>query len=234
VSASIRGDTRTCHGCGKKGHIRPYCPDNKYKRTGGRDHSRTPTPPSSGGGGERTWKPLASWKYIEPKNITKAHIDEDKQEWKLCTKYVCKATKKQGLFQLSHFDADHDPNFSKTMPATTPATRTAEVNLTRVDDPNGNIPLGPTFTSTRGPEGDENGDNDALEFQGAWCCSFDLPPELRSGATITVVRPVVESWESDDDSDHDSMPVLAPRRDDSSSDEDSDGSIPPLLQRNDS
>jgi hypothetical protein len=120
------------------------------------------------------------------------------------------------------------------MPATTPATRTAEVNLTRVDDPNGNIPLGPTFTSTRGPEGDENGDNDALEFQGAWCCSFDLPPELRSGATITVVRPVVESWESDDDSDHDSMPVLAPRRGDSSSDEDSDGSIPPLLQRNDS
>jgi hypothetical protein len=85
ASASIRGDTRTGHGCGKKGHICPYCPDNKYKRTGGRYHSRTPTPPSSGEGGERAWKPLASWKYIEPKNITKAHVDEDKQEWKCCT-----------------------------------------------------------------------------------------------------------------------------------------------------
>jgi hypothetical protein len=118
------------------------------------------------------------------------------------------------------------------MPSATPATSTAEVNLTRVDDPNGNIPLGPPFTTTHGPEEDENGDDDALEFQGAWCCSFNLPPELRSGATITVVRPVVKSWESDDDSDHDSMPVLAPRRDDNSSDEDSYGSIPPLLQRN--
>jgi hypothetical protein len=120
------------------------------------------------------------------------------------------------------------------MPATTPATSTAEVNLTRVDDPDGNIPLGPPFTTTRGPEVDENGDDDALEFQGAWCCSFDLPLELRSGVTITVVRPVIESWESDDDSDLDSMPVIAPRRDDRSSDEDSGGPIPPLLQRNDS
>jgi hypothetical protein len=132
---------------------------------------------------------------------------------------------------LSHFDADHDPNFVKTMPATTPATSTTEDNLTRVDDPNGTIPLGPPFTMTRGPEGDENGDEDALEFQGAWCCSFDLPPELRSGATITVVRPVVESWEYDDDSDHDFMPVLGPRRDDRSSDDDSNGYIPHLLQR---
>jgi hypothetical protein len=117
------------------------------------------------------------------------------------------------------------------MPATTPATSTAEVNLTRVDDPNGTIPLGPPFTTIRGPEGDENGDEDALEFQGYWCCSFYLPPELCSGATITFVRPVVESWESDDDSDHDFMPVIGPRRDDSLSDDDSNGSIPPLLQR---
>jgi hypothetical protein len=103
--------------------------------------------------------------------------------------YVLNASAKQQrnkVFKLSHFDADHDPNFFKTMPATTPATSTGEVNLTRVDDPNGTIPLGPSFTTTRGPEGDEKGDEDALEFQRAWCCSFDLPPDLCSGATITV------------------------------------------------
>jgi hypothetical protein len=98
ASASIRVDTRTCHGCGKKGQILPYCPDNKNKHTGGKYYSRTPTHPSSDGGGERTCKPLASWKYIEPKNITKAHVDENKQEWKVCTKCACKATKKQDFF----------------------------------------------------------------------------------------------------------------------------------------
>jgi hypothetical protein len=158
---------------------------------------------------------------MEPKDITKAHVDDDKKEWKFCTKCVCKATKKQGFFQLSHFDIDHDPNFYKTKASTAPATSKAEVHLTRVDDPNGNIPLGPPFTTTLGPEGDENGDDDAMEFQGAWCCSFDLPPELRSGATVTVVRRVdiidesdddelhtASEDDSDDDSDHDSDPTI--------------------------
>jgi hypothetical protein len=76
---------------------------------------------------------MASWKYIETKDLTKAHTDEDGKEWKFCTHCTCKATNKKGYFTLTHFDSEHKGDWK---------SKKAEANFTRIeDDPSGKNPL---------------------------------------------------------------------------------------------
>jgi hypothetical protein len=56
---------------------------------------------------KREYKELASWKYVESKDITNSHKDGNGYEWKFCTKCTCKATHKKGFYQLTHSDSEH-------------------------------------------------------------------------------------------------------------------------------
>jgi hypothetical protein len=100
------GFERTCYQCGSKDHLRPECtqPPKEGERSGG-------PPPTTKPEEQRVRKALASWKYIQPRDITKTYTNNDKKEWTFCTKCTCKATSKKGFFQLSHFDADHQDGF---------------------------------------------------------------------------------------------------------------------------
>jgi hypothetical protein len=60
-----RVDTRTCYKCNKVGHIVNYCPD-KTEKTSHVSHTKKSEP----AGAARGAKVLASWKYIEPKDIS--------------------------------------------------------------------------------------------------------------------------------------------------------------------
>jgi hypothetical protein len=129
---SDRVDTRTCYKCNKVGHIATYCPDNTEK-TSHVSHTKKSEP----SGAAREAKVLASWKYIEPKDISVIHKDEEGREWKFCTKCKCKATNKKGFFQLTHLDSEHNDEHWKTY-------EKVEANLTKIhDDPSHAIPLGP-------------------------------------------------------------------------------------------
>ena len=78
-----------------------------------------------------------SIKYIEPKDITIALIDDDGKEWKFCAKYKCRKTEKVGIYQLSHFDSQHIDNFAAA----------SEGNLASVHDPDP-IPSGVPAVTT--------------------------------------------------------------------------------------
>jgi hypothetical protein len=100
-------------------------------------------------------------KYIEPKDISVVHKDEEGRQWKFCTHCKCKATHKKGFFQLTHFDSEHNNEHWKTY-------KKVEANLTKIhDDPSHAIPLGPPAVTTLEPT---SGDEDEYEmtFTGAW------------------------------------------------------------------
>jgi hypothetical protein len=112
-------------------------------------------------GAAREEKVLASWKYIEPYDISVIHKDEEGHEWKFCTKCKCKATNKKGFFQLAHLESEHNDEKWKTY-------EKVEANITKInDDPSHAIPLGTpavtTLEPTSGPE-----DEDEMTFTGAW------------------------------------------------------------------
>jgi hypothetical protein len=158
-------------------------------------------------------KTLAAWKYIQPHGITKTYPDEEKKEWKFCTKCTCKATGKKVFFQLSHLDAEHKENYRP------------QANLSHVDDPNYHVPAGPPLVTTKEPDEKED-DQDEIFFNGvsAWCCV--VPDALSSETTFT--RVLVEASPDDNyvkvDNEDDSFPPLGePRWDESSSNE--DGSV---------
>jgi hypothetical protein len=52
-------------------------------------------------------KPVAAWKNISLYDLTKAFVDADGKEWKLCTKYNYKSMQEQGIFNLSYFNSDN-------------------------------------------------------------------------------------------------------------------------------
>jgi hypothetical protein len=134
-------EERKCYRCGSADHLRPDCPD----------------PPKEGEhkGGNRVkqedqWvrKMLASWKYIQPADLTKTYLDEAKRPWKFCTKCTCRATGTKWFFQLSHLDADHKENFRP------------EANLSLANDTSAGIPSGPPLVTTTEPDEKEDDDED--------------------------------------------------------------------------
>jgi hypothetical protein len=206
---SDRVDTKTCYKCNKVGHIATYCPD-KTEKTSHVSHTKRYEP----SGAAREARFLASWKYIEPKNISAIHKDEEGREWKFCTKCKCKATNKKGFFQLTHFDSEHTDEHWKTY-------QKVEANLTKIHDyPSHAIPLEPpavtTLEPTSGPE-----DEDEMTFTGAWYtpalpidspnnkedfswAAYCCPTESESPSLI----PWHEIYDSDDDdSDEDDISV---------------------------
>jgi hypothetical protein len=112
-------------------------------------------------GASREANVISSWKYIEPKDISVIHKDEEGREWKFCTKCKCKATNKKGFFQLTHLDFEHNDEHWKTF-------KKGEANLTMIpDDPSHAIPLGPPAVTTLEPTSGSE-DKDEMTFTGAW------------------------------------------------------------------
>jgi hypothetical protein len=104
---------------------------------------------------------MASRRYIELKDITKAHTYEGGKECKGCTHGTCKATNKKGFFTLIHFDSEHKEIWK---------SKQAEANLARIeDDPRVEIPLGPPLLTTHDPvDSDDVEDEEKMMFTGAW------------------------------------------------------------------
>jgi hypothetical protein len=101
---------------------------------------------------------IPAWRYVEPKDLTVALVDDNGKHWKFCTKCVCRQSGKRGLYLLSHFDSDHrEDNF-------VPSTQ-HESNLASVE-----APLGIPAATTRDPNSVlSEEDEDPIEFLGAWC-----------------------------------------------------------------
>jgi hypothetical protein len=115
---------------------------------------------------------MAAWKRIWPFDITVAHIDNNGKKWKFWTKCTDKHSGKQGLFNLSHFNADHKDGFRHP---------TLAANITMLGDPLDNVPVGPPLATTVEPN-EDLGPNE-LTFTGAWCCPSDNAPQGKTTVT---------------------------------------------------
>jgi hypothetical protein len=148
--------TRACYKCNKLGHIATYCPD-KTEKTISVSSTKKPEP----AGAAREAKVLASWKFIEPRDISVSHKYYEGREWQFCTKCKCRETNKNGFFQLTHLDSEHNDDHWKTY-------NKVEANITKVnDDPSHAVTLGPLAVTTLEPTyGAE--DEDEMTFTGAW------------------------------------------------------------------
>jgi hypothetical protein len=151
-----KGD-RKCYRCGLADHLRPDCPDPPKE---GEHKGGNRAKPED----QRVRKPLASWKYIHPDDLTKNYLDEAKRTWKFCTHCTCRVTGKKGFFQLSHLDTDHKENFSP------------ETNLSLANGPSAEIPSGPPLVTTTEPDENEEADEDEITFNAAWCCAVANAP----------------------------------------------------------
>ena len=140
-----------CFKCKQWGHKanHPACPLYSKKPT---------TRPTQEQMSERRLKEKDPWKYIEPKDLTKPVVIDDK-EWYFCTKCRCRATGQVGFYQLSHTDATHNPHWP----------RAPESNTTQVTDPD------PTPLPPRHPLREPMIDDD-LVFTGVHCCPVVLNP----------------------------------------------------------
>jgi hypothetical protein len=105
-SSDKRPDTRTSYKCHTVGHIAPDCPQRNGKAKIANGGAK-PNAANAKSSEQYEYKPMASWKYIEPKDLTKAHTDDDGKEWKFCTHCTCNVTNKKGYFTLTHFDSEH-------------------------------------------------------------------------------------------------------------------------------
>jgi hypothetical protein len=166
-------------------------------------------------------RPLAAWKTVRPKDLTKVFIDENKVEWNFCTKCIDFTTKKKVIWGRSHSDVEHKTS-SRTTPedaVKTEKTGKAEANLTLIET---DVPIGPPLATTREPSVDVDR-NELVFTPGAWCCH--IPLVLTSHTTITHV-PCPIDCHNEDSID---IPSLGIRRDDDSSDDefasDDEGSV---------
>jgi hypothetical protein len=142
------------------GHIAPDFPQ-KNGRSRNSNRGAKNNAANSEQSGQCEYKPMASWKYIKPKDLTKAHTDEDGKEWKFCTHCTYKATKKKGYFTLTHFDSEHKGDWK---------AKQAEENLTRIeDDQSGKNLFGNPLLTTLSPsDSDDVKEEDEMTFTGAW------------------------------------------------------------------
>jgi hypothetical protein len=92
----------TCYYCKEDGHIKPNFP--KLQAGVPRIYDK-----------QKERRPVAAWKTVRPKDLTKVFIDENKVEWNFCTKCIDFTTKKKGIWSRTHSDAEH-----KTSSRTTP------------------------------------------------------------------------------------------------------------------
>jgi hypothetical protein len=130
----------TCYYCKEDGHIKPNCPklQASIPKTDDKQKER---------------RPIAAWKTVRPKDLTKVFIDENKIEWNFCTTCMDFTTKKKGIWSRTHSDAEH-----KTSSRTTPEdmvkiaeTEKAEANITLIET---DVPIGPPLTTTSEPSVD--------------------------------------------------------------------------------
>jgi hypothetical protein len=92
----------TCYHCCEDNHINPNCP--KLQAGVPKNYDK-----------QKERRPLAAWKTVRPKNLTKVFIDENKVEWNFCTKCIDFTTKKKGIWSRTHSDAEHKIS-SRTTP----------------------------------------------------------------------------------------------------------------------
>jgi hypothetical protein len=83
-----------CYYCKEDGHIKPNCPKLQ---------AGVPKTDDK----QKEGRPLAAWKTVRPKDLTKVFIDENKVEWNFCTKCIDFTTKKKGIWSRTHSDAEH-------------------------------------------------------------------------------------------------------------------------------
>jgi hypothetical protein len=131
---------------------------------------------------QRVRKPLASWKYIQPADLTKTYPDEAKRPWRFCTHCTCRVTGKEGFFQLSHLDTDHKENFRP------------EANLSLANDPSAGIPSGPPLVTTTEPDEKEEPDEDEITFNADWCCAVTNSPVDADEDEITFNAACNATW----------------------------------------
>jgi hypothetical protein len=159
------GAARKCYCCGSADQLRPDCtqPPNDGERSGG--------PPPTFKSEERVRKELASCKYIQPHDITKTYPDDDKKEWKFCTKCKCRATNKTGIFQLIHFDDYHQDGFRP------------QANLSHLND---GFPAGHPLITTKEPDEKEEDEDEIVLTDSVWCCIVPNAPD--SDTTLMVPK----------------------------------------------
>jgi hypothetical protein len=155
-------------------------------------------------------RPLAAWKIVRPKDLTKVFIDENKVEWNFCTKCFDFTTKNKGIWTRTHSDSKHKTS-SRTTPedaVKTVETEKADENLTLIET---DVPIGPPLATTHEPSLEVD-PNELLFTPGAWCCP--IPLVLPSHTSVTRVPCPIDCHDED-------IPILGIRRDDDSSDDDS-------------
>jgi hypothetical protein len=166
---------RKCYRCGSADHLRPDFPDPPKE---GEHKEVNRAKPED----QRVRKPLASWKYIQPADLTKTYPDEAKRSWKFCTHCTCRVTGKEWFFQLSHLDTDHKENFRP------------EANLSLANDPSAGIPSGPPLVTATEPDEKEEADEDEITFNAAWCCAVANAPVDADEDEITFNAACNATW----------------------------------------
>jgi hypothetical protein len=147
-----------CFRCKGNHHVKD-CP-KKQNKNKDRDADKDADKDSDEPAVKKAKSSLPAWRYIEPKDLTTALVDDSGKKWKFCTKCVCRQSGKKGLYLLSHFDSEHQDDYVPSVPAN-------EGNLASVDVPMG-IPAATTRDPTTVPVAE---DDDPIEFQGAWCAT---------------------------------------------------------------
>ncbi len=146
-----------CFRCKGPHHVKD-CPKKGKTRDKSKE-KESDDPPAA----KRAKTTLPAWRYLEPRDLTKPLVDDDGRSWKFCTKCVCKKSGKAGMYLLSHFDSEHEDDW-------TPPPPSNESNMAAVD-----VPLGvPAVTTTAPSDSPSDLDDDPIEFQGAWCACVDL------------------------------------------------------------
>lgn len=90
--------------------------------------------------------PLSAWKYITPTDLTVSCVDTNGKTWKFCTKCKCRATGGAvGIYQLSHYDAEHVDDYRRpagSIPAASP-TALLDTSVAPPDVPSATMPTAP-------------------------------------------------------------------------------------------